>query len=57
MPQVGNNLLASLPDEWTEEGTSRKVKVMTRLIGSLPPIIGAFFVRDLSKSDLFLFPA
>lgn len=36
---LGNNIFATLPNEWTDDGTSRLVKIICRLIATIPPLI------------------
>ena len=44
----GNNLLAALPPRWTDNGRSKRARMITRLIAAVPPLVLGSFIYELS---------
>ena len=44
----GNNLFAALPPKWTDNGQSRKARIICRLIAAGPPLVLGAFIYELS---------
>jgi len=45
---LGNNLYYGLPERWTDNYKSKKVKILCRLIASIPPVFGAAVLKKLA---------
>eukprot|EP01090_Pellita_catalonica_P004192 TRINITY_DN14036_c0_g1_i1.p1 TRINITY_DN14036_c0_g1~~TRINITY_DN14036_c0_g1_i1.p1 ORF type:complete len:529 (-),score=31.11 TRINITY_DN14036_c0_g1_i1:190-1776(-) len=45
---MGNNIYNGLPDKWTNNRTSKKVKIACRLVSVIPPLIAACGIKDLA---------